>query len=102
MTVMAGSWIYSATKKVRAKTEINGTGALAVTAFAGIALAAKRSCRHDRRHPGMGWYWTGAGGDLEPVAQDFGDDAQAIATRNNLENKHVLPPQMVIYVKCPV
>ncbi|KAG6023337.1 hypothetical protein E4U40_004038 [Claviceps sp. LM458 group G5] len=76
--------------------------ALAVAAFAGIALAAQRSCRHDRRHPGMGWYWTGTGDDVEAVAKDFGDDAEAIATRNHLEDNHVLPPWMTIYVKCPV
>ncbi|KAG6113120.1 hypothetical protein E4U13_003979 [Claviceps humidiphila] len=74
--------------------------ALAVATFAGIAVA-KRGCRHDPKHPGMGWYWTVRGDDLDPVAADFGDDAQAIADRNGLKNKDFLPAGITIYVKCP-
>ncbi|KAG5967707.1 hypothetical protein E4U56_000688 [Claviceps arundinis] len=76
--------------------------ALAVAAFAGIALAAKRGCRHDPKNPGMGWYWTVRGDDLNSIARDFGDDAQAIADRNGLANKDFLPSWITIYVKCPV
>ncbi|KAG6027397.1 hypothetical protein E4U19_002019 [Claviceps sp. Clav32 group G5] len=65
--------------------------ALAVAAFAGIALAAKRGCRHDHEHPGMGWYWTVEYDDLYSIAKDFGDDAVAIASRNGLKNKYLLP-----------
>ncbi|KAG6053038.1 hypothetical protein E4U17_005085 [Claviceps sp. LM77 group G4] len=76
--------------------------ALAVAAFAGIALAAKRGCRHDHKHPGMGWYWTVEFDDLFSIAKDFGDDADAIAKRNGIENKFLLQAFINIYVKCPV
>ncbi|KAG6087875.1 hypothetical protein E4U15_007191 [Claviceps sp. LM218 group G6] len=58
---------------------------LAVAAFAGIALA-KRGCRHDHEHPGMGWYWTVEFDDLYSIAKDFGDDADAIARRNGIKD----------------
>ncbi|KAG6105799.1 hypothetical protein E4U13_007698 [Claviceps humidiphila] len=73
---------------------------LAVAAFAGIALA-KRGCRHDHEHPGMGWYWTVEFDDLYSIARDFGDDADAIARRNGIKDVRLLPAFINIYVKCP-
>ncbi|KAG6019832.1 hypothetical protein E4U40_006640 [Claviceps sp. LM458 group G5] len=78
--------------------------AIVVAAFAGIAVA-KRGCRHDHRqdpkHKGMGWYYVVEGDDLDPVAADFGDTADAIAQRNGLKDKNFVPAGMTIYVKCP-
>ncbi|KAG6307221.1 hypothetical protein E4U22_004402 [Claviceps purpurea] len=74
---------------------------IAVAAFAGIALA-KRGCRRDHEHPGMGWYWTVKFDDLYSIAKDFGDDADVIARRNGIKDVRLLPAFINIYVKCPV
>ncbi|KAG6037500.1 hypothetical protein E4U41_005067 [Claviceps citrina] len=72
---------------------------IALAAVAGIAIA-KRGCRHDRKHPGWGWYWVVEGDTLGSIGEDFGQDYHEIAKMNGIKNPDFLPAWITIYVRC--
>ncbi|OLN85693.1 hypothetical protein CCHL11_08272 [Colletotrichum chlorophyti] len=73
----------------------------ALAALAGLAEAT-RGCRHDRKHPGLGWYWIVKGDTLDPIASDFGTTSDHLVALNPhvIHNKDSIPAWTTIVVPC--
>ncbi|KAK1987770.1 hypothetical protein LZ30DRAFT_701436 [Colletotrichum cereale] len=73
---------------------------IALAAFTGMAVAAKRGCRRDPANPGKGFYYVVLGDEVNSIAVDFGTTADEIAKLNGLANPDFIAADTTIVVPC--
>ncbi|KAG6010145.1 hypothetical protein E4U43_008627 [Claviceps pusilla] len=74
--------------------------AIALAAFVGLSAAQVKTCRHDRQHPGLGWYWVLPGETVDQIAGYFHTTRDEIVGLNRLKNADYIQKYTTIVVPC--
>ncbi|KAG6013701.1 hypothetical protein E4U54_006419 [Claviceps lovelessii] len=73
---------------------------IALAAFAGLSAAEVKTCRHDHKNPGLGWYWVLPGDTVDALAANFHTTRDVIVQLNGLQNADFIQKYTTIIVPC--